>query len=62
MSDVNVISEVVFGPFWHMLPGLGPNRLGQSISLKFSLKTKLESKSFELLIDFLGVSGSKVMI
>jgi len=22
----NVISEVVFGPFWLMLPGLGPNR------------------------------------
>ena len=21
----DVISEVVFGPFWHMLPGLGPN-------------------------------------
>jgi len=24
MSDV--ISEVVFGPFWLMLPGLGPSR------------------------------------
>ena len=22
----DVISEVVFGPFWLMLPGLGPNR------------------------------------
>jgi len=24
MSDI--ISEVDFGPFWFMLPGLGPNR------------------------------------
>jgi len=22
----DIISEVVFGPFWLMLPGLGPNR------------------------------------
>ena len=27
--------------------------LGQSVSLKFSLETRLESKSFEPLIDFL---------
>jgi len=27
MSDV--ISEVVFGLFWFMLPGLGPNRLAK---------------------------------
>ena len=43
-----MISEVVFGPFWLMLPGLG-----QSILLKFSLQTRLESESFEPLIDFL---------
>jgi len=35
--------------------------LDGSISLKFSLETKLESQSFEPLIDFLAFSGSKVM-
>ena len=47
MSDV--ISEVVSGSFWLMLPGLGPI----SVSLKFSLETRLKSESFEPLIDFL---------
>jgi len=31
--------------------------LGQSVSLKFSLETRLESKSFETLIDFLAFLG-----
>jgi len=35
----DIISEVVFGPFWFMLPKAQP--LGQSISLKFSLETRL---------------------
>jgi len=48
-----VISEVDFGPFWLMLPGLGPKLLDGSISLKFSLETRLEYKSFEPLINFL---------
>jgi len=48
VSDIK--SEVVLGPFWLMLPGLRPN---ESISLKFSLETTLESESFEPLIDFL---------
>jgi len=45
----DVISEVVLGSFWVMLPGVGPN---QSVSLKFSLETWLKSESFESLIDF----------
>jgi len=40
----DVISEVVLGSFWLMLP------LGQSVLLKFSLETRLESKSSEPLI------------
>ena len=51
MTDV--ISEVVLGSFWLMLPGPGRQSLGQSVSLKFSLETRLESKSVEPLIDFL---------
>jgi len=34
--------------------------LGQSVSLKFSLETRLESKSFELLIDFLAFLVQKL--
>ena len=49
MTDV--ISEVVLGSFWHMLPGLG--QLGQSVSLKFSLESRLKSESVEPLIEFL---------
>ena len=58
MSDI--INEAVLEPFWLMLPGLGPNRLGQSISWKFSLETRLESKFFEPLIDFLVFLGQKL--
>jgi len=53
--------------FWAILahidwPSAQP--LGQSISLKFSLETRLESESFEPLINdqFSSVSGSKVVI
>jgi len=45
MSDV--ISELGFWPFWLRLPDEGP------ILPKFSLETKLESESFEPMIDFL---------
>ena len=48
MTDV--ISEVVLGPFWFMLP----------VSLKFSLETRLESESFEPLIDFLAFLVQKL--
>ena len=34
--------------------------LDQSISLKFSLETRLESESFEPLIDFLAYLGQKL--
>jgi len=34
--------------------------LCQSVSLKFSLETKLESESFELLIDFLAFLVQKL--
>jgi len=46
MSDV--INEVVLVSFWPRAQPLSP-----SISLKFSLETRLEFKSFEALIDFL---------
>ena len=51
MTDV--ISEVVLGSFWLMLPQPRAQPLGQSVLLKFSLETRLESESFEPLIDFL---------
>jgi len=54
-----VISEVVLGSFWLMLPVLGPQPLGQSVSLKFSLETRLEFESFEPLIDFLAFLDQK---
>jgi len=34
--------------------------LGQSVSLKFSLETRLESESFEPLIDFLAFLDRKL--
>ena len=46
MSDV--ISEVVLGSFWVMLPGPGRQLLGQSVSLKFSLESRLESEFLSL--------------
>jgi len=46
------ISGVVFGSFWLMLPGLGATTR-PSILLKFSLETRLESKSLEPLINFI---------
>jgi len=49
MNDV--MSEIVWGTFWLMLPGQRPNR--QSVSLKFSLETRRKSESFEPVIDFL---------
>ena len=44
MTDV--ISEIVLGSFWLMLPGQRPTTR-PSISLKFALETRLESESFE---------------
>jgi len=56
----NVIRGVGFWPFWLSLPGPGPNPLNGSIFLKFLLETRLESKSLELLIDFLRFYVQKV--
>jgi len=53
------VSEVVFGPFWLMLPGLA-QLLRQSIALKFSLETRLQSESFEPLIDLLAFLVQKL--
>ena len=58
MSDV--ISEVAF---WALLAHITWPRaqpLGQSISLKFSLETRLESESFEPLINFLAFLVQKL--
>jgi len=55
----DVISEVVSGLFWLMLPGLGPTAR-PNCSLKFSLETRLESESFEPLIDFLAFLVQKL--
>jgi len=43
-----------------MLLGPGCQPLGQSVSLKFSLETRLESESFEPLIDFLAFLVQKL--
>ena len=57
MSDV--ISGVGFQrPFWPRLPWLQP--LDGSLLLKFSVKTRLKSESFEPLIDFLGFLVQKL--
>ena len=51
MTDI--ISKVVLGSFWAHVAWPRAQLLGQSVTLKFSLETRLESKSFEPLIDFL---------
>jgi len=56
----DVISEIVLGSIWLMLPGLGAQPLIQSVSLKFSLETRLESESFEPLINFLAFLVQKL--
>jgi len=49
----DVISEVVLGSFWLIVAWPRAQPLSQSVSLKFSLETRLESESFEPLINFL---------
>jgi len=48
----DVISEVVFRPFWLMLLGLGPTTRPKYFAEVF-IGTRLESESFEPCIDFL---------
>jgi len=57
----DIISEVVF--VWDILAHVAWPRaqpLGHSISLKFLLETRLESESFEPLIDFLAFLVQKL--
>jgi len=58
MTDVT--SEVVFGVILAHVTWPKAQPLGQSISLKFSLETQLESKSFKPLIDFLAFLVQKL--
>ena len=52
MSDV--ISGGLLRPPWPTLPGPGHQLLVGSISLKFSLETRVQSESFDTLDDLLG--------
>jgi len=50
-----------FRPPWPTLPGPGRQPLGGSISLKFSLETRLQSESFDTLDDLLGFQVQKLL-
>ena len=57
------VSGVISGrlrPPWPTLPGPGRQPLGGSISLKFLLETRLQSKSFDTLDDLLGFRVQKL--
>jgi len=56
----DIISEVVFGVILGHVARPRVQTLGQSISLKFALESRLESESFEPLIDFLAFLGQKL--
>ena len=58
MTDV--ISEVAFKAILAHVVWPRAQPLGQSISLKFSLETRLESESFEPLINFLAFLVQKL--
>ena len=58
MSDV--ISGGLLGHLGPTLPGPRHQPLGGSISLKFSLETRLQSKSFDTLDDLLGFRVQKL--
>jgi len=49
-----------FRPPWPTLPGTGPKLLDGSISLKFSLETRLQFKYFDTLDDLLGFQVQKL--
>ena len=57
MSDI--ITEIGFWPFWLMLLGLGPNARWKYFA-EVLLETRLESESFEPLIDFLAFLVQKL--
>jgi len=56
----NVISEVILGHFGSNVAWPRAQPLGQSISMKFSLETRLKSESFKPLIDFLAFLVQKL--
>ena len=56
----NVISEVVLFFFLAHVAWPRAQQLGQCVSLKFSLETRLESESFEPLIVFLAFLVQKL--
>jgi len=56
----DVISQVGFWAIFAHVTWPRAQLLGQSISLKFSLETRLESESFELLINFLAFLVQKL--
>jgi len=49
-----------FRPPWPTLPGPGRQPLGGSVSLKFLLETRLQSKFFDTLDDLLGFRVQKL--
>jgi len=52
--------EGLAGHMWPAGHGLSTTALDQSILLKFSLETRLESESFQPLIDFLALLVQKL--
>jgi len=56
----DVISEVLLGFILAHVAWPRAQPLGQSVSLWFSLETRLESESFEPLIDFLAFLVQKL--
>ena len=58
MTDV--INEVVFGVILAHVAWLRAQPLGQNVSLKFSLESRLESESFDTLDDLLGFRVQKL--
>jgi len=47
----DIISRVIFRPFWSTSSGPGPKPLDGNISFKFLLETKLKSESFKISTD-----------
>jgi len=56
----HVINGIGFWPFWLRLPNPGPKPPDESSSFNFLLEPRLESESFEPLINFLGLQDQKL--
>jgi len=59
-SQCLIFNKIGFGVILVHVAWPRAQPLGQSVSLKFLLETRLESESFELLIDFLAFLGQKL--